>query len=435
MTGESQAASVVSAQAPSKETHSVHDGHAPATGMATFASLRYRDYRYLWVGTLFMSAGLWVQQLTLGWLLYDLTGSPMLLGVLNGLRAAPALIAGPLGGVMADRTDRRMLLFHTQTFLCASALVMGLLVWTEWVEVWHVLVFAGATGIAWAIGNPLRQTIIPSLVPRQEVMNATALTQTAFNLNKIMGPLAGGVIILVAGAAGNFLLQGVVFAGVMVTVLLMRVPAGLSVRGRTSAWVDFKEGIRYVRATPVVLALMVASLIPNVLGFPYQTLLPVFQKDVLQLGPEALGVMFAAPGVGGIVSLFWLATFYRRIHRRGLLALVSLGVMGTTLVLFSQSSSLPLAALCLVFTGAAQVVFNNTAHTLLLMVTPDELRGRITALYTLDHGLAPLGAMLAGVAAHFFGAPAAVAAMGCSVVLLAVAVAWRAPQLRDWRSD
>lgn len=403
--------------------------------LQTFASLHYRDYRYLWVGTLFMSAGQWVQQLTLGWLLYDLTGSSVLLGILNGLRAGPALIAGPLGGVLADRTDRRMLLFHSQTFLCLSALVMGVLVWTGWVEVWHVLVFAASTGIAWAVSNPLRQALIPSLVPRQEVMNATALTQTAFNLNKILGPLAGGVLILLAGAAGNFLLQGAAFGGVMLTVWLMRVPRGLGMNGRHSAWADLKEGFRYVWATPVVLALMIASLIPNLLAFPYQTLLPVFQKDVLHQGPEALGVMFAAPGVGGILSLLLLASFYRRIHRRGALALGSLALLGVSLVLFAMAPSLPVAALCLVITGASQVVYNNTAHTLLLLVTPEALRGRITALYTLDHGLAPLGAMLAGVAAHFLGAPVTVAAMGCSVALLGVAVAWRAPALRNWRSD
>lgn len=403
--------------------------------LATFASLHYRDYRYLWIGTLFMSAGLWVQQLTLGWLVYDLTGSSVLLGVLNGLRAGPSLVAGPLGGVLADRMDRRLLLLYAQTFLTVSALVMGILVWTGWVDVWHVLVFAATTGIAWAVSNPLRQALIPSLVPRQEVMNATALTQTAFNLNKIFGPLAGGVLILLAGAAGNFLLQGIAFAGVMLTIWLMRVPRGVVVGGRHSAWADLKEGLRYVWTTPVVRALMIASLIPNLLAFPYQTLLPVFQKDVFQQGPEALGVMFAAPGVGGILSLLLLASFYQRIHRRGALALGSLVLLGVSLVLFAMAPSLPLAALCLVITGASQVVYNNTVHTLVLLVTPEPLRGRITSLSMLDHGLAPLGAMFAGVAAHFVGAPATVAAMGCSVVLLGVAVARLAPELRNWRSD
>lgn len=382
-----------------------------------------------------MSAGQWVQQLTLGWLLYDLTSSSVLLGVLNGLRAGPSLIAGPVGGVVADRMDRRLLLLYAQTFLAFTALLMGVLVWTGWVEVWHILAFAAATGIAWAISNPLRQALIPSLVPRQEVMNATALIQTAFNLNKIFGPLAGGLLIVLAGAAGNFLLQGVAFGAVMLTVWLMRPPARIPLVGRKSAWGDLKEGLRYVRATPVLLALMIASLVPNLLAFPYQTLLPVFQKDVFQQGPEALGLMFAAPGVGGILSLLFLASFYQRIHRRGALALGSLAVLGGSLLLFAMAPSLPVAALCLVITGASQVIYNNTVHTLVLLVTPDALRGRITSLSMLDHGLAPLGAMLAGVAAHFVGAPATVAGMGCSVVLLSAVVAWWSPELRSWRSD
>ena len=225
------------------------------------------------------------------------------------------------------------------------------------------------------------------------------------------------------------------FGIVLVTVWLMRSPSRDESRRRTSAWGDLKEGGRYVAKTPVVLALMITGLIPNIVGFPYQTLLPVFQKDVLQMGPEALGVMLAAPGIGGIVSLIVLASFYRRIHRRGALALGSLGVMGLSLIGFSQSPSLWLGAACLAVCGSAQVIYNNTAHTLLLLVTPDELRGWVTSLYTLDHGLAPLGAMLAGVAAHFVGAPATVAGMGASVLLLAGAVAWFAPELRVWRSD
>ena len=175
--------------------------------LGTFSSLRHLNFRYLWLGTLCMSGGQWIQQVTLGWLLYDLTGSSVLLGLLNGLRAVPFLVASPIAGVAADRMDRKKLILVTQYALIMTTVAMGLLVASGFLEVWHLFAFTLVTGVAWAFVDPVRQTLVPALVPREDLMNAVALNSAAFNLTKIIGPSLGGVLIVFSGAAGNFFVQ------------------------------------------------------------------------------------------------------------------------------------------------------------------------------------------------------------------------------------
>ena len=177
-------------------------------GSAAFSSLRHRDYRYLFAGTVFMSAGQWIQQVTLGWLLYDMTGSSVLLGVLNGLRTLPFLVSAPAAGVAADRMDRRGLLLITQVLLLITAFVMGFLVVTNRAEVWHLFVFTLITGLAWSFNQPVRQALLPSVVPKGDLMNAVALSAMCFNVTKLFAPTLGGLLIAWFGGGGNFFVQG-----------------------------------------------------------------------------------------------------------------------------------------------------------------------------------------------------------------------------------
>lgn len=405
-----------------------------ARGLETFASLRHRNFRYLWSSTLLMGAGQWIQQVTLGWLVYDLTSSSILLGLLNGLRALPFLVAGPVGGVAADRMDRRKLLLRTQWLLLAAVLVMGVVVSSGWVEVWHIFAFTLITGVAWSFNDPVRLSLVPNVVPREDLMNAVALNSTAFNLTKIVGPAMSGFLIALFGAGGNFFVQAAAYTGVLFAIFSLEVPHLESEARKGSALADFKEGLNYVWRTPLVLALMVAALVPRVFAIPYQTLMPVFQKDVLGVGPGGLGLLMAAPGVGAVLALLVLASVSGRVERKGLLLLASLAGMGGLLVLFAWIESFPLALVVLVGVGSCQVVYMATTHTLLQITIPDELRGRVMSIYLLDRGLMPIGAMLAGFLAHVVGAPGAVETMGLIVLALAGIVAWRMPVMREIRA-
>ncbi len=399
-------------------------------GLRAFSPLRHLDYRYLWTGTVLMSAGQWIQQVTLGWLLYDLTGSSVLLGALNGVRALPFLVAGPIAGVAADRMDRRQLMLRTQYVLIVTALAMGALVVSGYLQPWHLFVFTLLTGMAWAFNEPVRQSCVPGVVPKNELMSAIALNSMGFNINKVLGPALGGVLIAAFGAGGNFFVQSVAYAGVLLMIYWMHVPPTPEDARQSSALANLKEGLAYVWSNPTVLALMMAAYVPRVFAVPYQTLMPVFQKDVLGVGPEGLGLLLAAPGAGAVLSVLLLSSSTYGIKRKGLLLLWSLIFLGSFLILFSRMKSFPVALIVLVGVGACQIMFMATTNTLLQMLTPDALRGRVMSLYMLDRGLMPAGALMAGVAAHLVGAPTTVAIMGGIVIVLALLVAWLVPRMR-----
>jgi MFS family permease len=402
---------------------------SPRFRFHTFSSLRHLDFRYLCAGTFMMSAGQWIQQVTLGWLVYEITGNSIFLGALNGLRALPFLVTGPMAGVAADRMDRQKLMLRTQYVLIVTAVLMGALVASGWLRVWHIFVFTLITGIAWTFSEPVRQSLIPSVVPKADVANAIALNSGGFNLMKVMGPALGGVMIALFGAGGNFFVQALAYIGVLVMIYLMHVPPTPEKARNSSALANLKQGFAYVWSTPAVLALMTLAYVPRIFAVPYQTLMPVFQKDVLRVGPEGLGLLMAAPGVGAVLSVLVLASV-NRFKRQGLLLVGSILVLGAFLMLFSQITYFPLALVVLILVGAFQMLFLASTNTMLMLIVPDELRGRVMSLYMLDRGLMPAGALFAGVVAHFIGAPLTVATMGAIVIVLTLVVAWRVPAIR-----
>jgi predicted MFS family arabinose efflux permease len=355
----------------------------------------------------------------------------VVLGALNGVRALQFLVASPAAGVMADRMDRRRLLLLTQPFLVLTALTMGLLILLDLVQVWHLFAFTVIAGVFWAFSQPVRQAIVPTIVPRRDLMNAIALNSTGFNLTKVVGPAIGGLLIAWVGVGGNFLVQAAAFSAVWATLFYMQLPPQSTERARSvSALGTLKEGVRYIRKDRVVLALIAAALIPQVFAMPYMALLPVFQQDVLGVGPEALGLLVGAPGAGALVSTVALASVAHRVRRKGLLVLGALLLLGLGLIFFASTRMLPLGLVALALVGGCQVFFNATTQTLLQISVPDELRGRVMSIYMLDVGLRPAGSLAAGLATAAFGAPATVTGMGILVILVALVLAWRVPRIR-----
>ncbi len=401
---------------------------------STFSSLRNRDFRYLWAGTCFLSGGLWIQQVTLGWAIYEMTRSSILLGALNGLRFLPFLVFSPLAGVAADRTDRRKLMITTQWFVLVTALGMGVVVSLELLEVWHLFAFTLVTGVVWSFSEPVRQALIPDVVPRAELMNAVALNSAAFNFTKIIGPSVGGVLIAVFGLAGNFYIQSATYLFVMWMIYEMHIPERVRDATRSSVLSNLREGIRYVWSEPVVFAILATAMVPRLFAMPYQALMPIFQKDVLQVGPEGLGMMMAAPGLGAMLVMLSVAHFANRVNRPGLLMIAALVLQGVFLILFALMRTLPLALLTLVVVGGFQVLFMSISNMVLHMTVPDKLRGRVMSIYMLDRGITPAGALMAGVSAHFIGAPYTVVGMGAMVLALAAVVVLCMPSLRKVRA-
>jgi MFS family permease len=401
------------------------------TGPLTiFSSLQHRDYRFLWIGTLFLSAGQWIQQVTLGWLLYELSGSPVLLGAMHAVRALPFLFIGPFAGVAADRFDRRAILLLTVPVMIIACVLMGLLVASGWLDVWHILAFSAFTAVIWAVNNPVRQTLVPNLVPRRDLMSAIALNSAGFNSQKVIGPAIGGVLIAAMGPAENFYVQSLSYGMVLFLFTMMRVPPTPPNARKQSVASNFREGLVYVRQEPMLLAMLIAALVPPLFSLPVtMAMLPVFQKDIYGVGPEGLGALMSGPGFGAVIATLGLASISHRVKRQGLLMLIDLVLLGLAMIIFSQAPSLPLAVVALVGVGIFQMAFFTLNHTLLQSIVPDELRGRVNAIFMADHGLGPAGSLLAGVLTQIIGAPATVAIFGAIVIALAGLLAWRSPNL------
>jgi MFS family permease len=400
----------------------------PSGRLATFRSLQYRDYRLLWFGTLFTSAGQWTQQITVPWLAYQLTGSPVLLGVVNGFRSLPLLLLGPLGGVAADRVDRKALLLWTQVFLLATTALMAVIIFAGQLAVWHLVLFTVLTGVAWAFNNPVRQSIVPNLVPQKDLMNALALNSMGFNFTRIIGPSLAGLMLVQLGAGENFVFQALAYLGVALMVLLMVVPPARRAN-RVSVGENLAEGARYVWRVSILRTLLLLALVPVVIGMPYMTLLPIFAEEVLGKGAGGFALMSSAVGLGAVVGTLTIATL--NVRRRGLVLLGAIFGLGAALVAFSLSRSFELSLLLMVVVGAFQMTFFTTNQTLLQLTVPDDMRGRVMGIYMLDQGMLPAGSLLAGVLADVTSAPTAVLLMGSAVCILALAFLAGARELRS----
>ena len=386
-----------------RATHT-REAAPPLSGWrSTFAALGYRNFRLLWLTTIFTSSGNWVQQVTLGWLAYDITKSPVQVALVMGVRAVPMLSA-PLSGVIADRFDRRRLLMLDHVVLMALALAFAAVVLANVLAVWHLYVFSFLTGVAWSLNNPLRQVLVGNSVPRESLMNAIALNSMAFNSMRMVGPAIGGALIVLLGPGVNFLLQALLYLGVLVALVPFRPIYAMAQRPRTQSWArDFVDGLRYVRNSNIALTTMLLSFIPmfTLMSF-ITTQMPVYAAVVI--GDEeggVLGVLYTAMGVGGFVGTIIIARF-SRMQQKGRLVILSVAASALMLIIMSQIESLYLAAAVLAVQQLFFIGVMTTNNTILQATTPDEMRGRVMGLFMLDVGLQPLGGFFAGLLAEAF---------------------------------
>jgi MFS family permease len=399
-------------------------------GRHTFAAMAHRDFRLLWLATLGTGAGWWMDTVTRGWLIYQLTGSATQLGLVSAVRAVPFLVLGVFAGVAADRWNRQVQLQVSQALALGANLAMAVLVFTDHIAVWHVYVAAVVAGASQAFMQPARQALIPALVPRAELMNAVALSSGAFSITKSLGPALGGVLVGALGVVGAYLVQAGVYLWAILGLTRMDVPAlPRHAAGRGSVLGDLRAGLAYVRGDVVVLTLLLLALIPAVLGSPYYFLLPIIADQVLSVGPTGLGLLAGAPGVGALVGVASLAVA-GDFRRKGTVMLGGAITFGLMLVLFSQSRWLLLSCLLLGVAGLAQTSYNAINMTLLQKLVPDQFRGRVISLLLLDRGMVPLGAATIGVLGDLWGAPQAVLAMGALCALVAATASVRVPHVR-----
>jgi MFS family permease len=396
---------------------------------ATFDSLRLRDYRLLFQGNGVTSLGFWMQQVAVGWLILDLSGSPFYLGLAGFFRAIPMLVISPFGGVIADRFNRRWVIAGTQVSqLLVSGTLAGLIL-TDRIAVWHLLFGTSMHGVSVALQIPARQALIPQLVGRKRLTNALAIYSMTQSSSRIVGPALAGVLMGSVGVAWCLVGQSLTYAWALVNILQMRVPSPKRV-GAASATVfqHLGEGLTYCYQTKPLLVQLLLAMVPAIFAMPYYALLPAFARDVFHTGPGGLGILYATMGIGALSGSLLIAS-RRHIPNKPLLTVVCAAMFGTSLILFAAMSWLPLALVCLAAAGATSSAYTTLNSSLVQELAPDELRGRVSSLYILVWGLMPLGSVPAGAIAAAWGAPIAVGIGGSCCLLFVTGLLLARPQL------
>lgn len=393
---------------------------------ATFAALRHRNFRLFWCGQCVSLIGTWMQTIGQGWLVLQLTGSPLKLGLVSAAQFLPVMLFSLLGGVIADRFPKRNILLLTQSLLLAQAVVLAVLAGTGAVRYQHILVMAFTLGTINSIDMPTRQAYVMEMASREDVMNAIALNSTAFNSARLIGPALAGLVLARFGAAACFALNAVSFLAVILG--LYRIAPGGRGEGSGPRAIlrEIIGGIWYILGNQTIWEHLLLLAALNIFAMNFGVLVPVFAKFTLGGGADAYGWLMSSIGAGAVVGALALATFSRRGPRLRVLVLAGFGLCLSQLAV-SFTRSLALAASVLVLTGMSATSFNASVNTILQIAADDQYRGRVMSVYAVFlAGMTWVGSLLAGSLAEFVGPPFAFAAGG-GVGLLAVgamAVIW-----------
>lgn len=399
---------------------------APETGelawwQRTFDSLKERDFRLLWFGMLPSTFAMQMGMVTNGYLAYEITGSAAAVGFVTLGFGIPMLFLSLIGGVAADRFSKRQILMTTQSIVGLAALILAVLVLTDMIQIWHMTLVAFMMGTAFAFNMPARQAFVAELVGKKRLSNAIALNNTGMNMARVVGPAIAGALIGIAfiGIGGVYIIMTLMYAIVAVTI--SRLPdKGVQPGANTQRGFDsLVDGLRYIRNSSVLSALMLLAFAPTLLGMSYQALMPVFAEDVFNVGPSGLGLLMTVNGIGALVGSLAVATFggYRR---RGLLQ-VGLGIMfGLSLALFAFSQTLPIAVPALILIGGVSAAYMALNMSLVMEYAEPKYHGRVMSINMMTFSLMPLSVVPTGFLVDIFGAPLVI---GCSGLLLAAIVA------------
>ncbi len=384
-----------------------------------FAAFTYRDFKVLWFGAFASTVGTWMQKVAQSWLVFDLTKSSLYLGLDDFLGQLPILLFTVVGGVIADRHDRRQLLLGSQYVQMATAFTLALLVLADRVQIWHILALSFTAGFAQAFGGPAYQSLVPSLVHRKDLPNAIALNSIQFNLARVFGPLLSSTTMAAFGAAACFGLNGLSFLVVIVALMSLTVKH-LPPAERKPILEEMKGGFSYARSEPTILALTVLASMTTFLGLPLLTFLPIFARDVFHGDVGTYSRMMAFSGAGAVLGALVVA-WLGRFRHMGLTLLLVQVVFGLLIASFAVSRMFWLSNLLLFCAGACLLAVFSMTASLVQLIVPDHLRGRVMSIYMVAfRGGMPLGSLASGYAASLTSAPYVLALNGGLVSLVAV---------------
>jgi MFS family permease len=385
-----------------------------------FRALRYPDFFWFWSSYFVSNVGAWMQSVAQGWLLFELTDSPFYLGLFSLLRTVMLFCFFLLGGLVADRWDRRLVMIWIQVLSLVSAFILALLVSFDAIRVWHIFALGAITSTAWAFEQPVRQSLIPRLVSRDDLVNALALNSVTWHGAGLLGPALVGLLVDRVGIDGCFYINAVSYFAVIGALFRMHIPPQEKDQERMRMVDSLFDGLRYIRGQKLILTLLIGSACVSIFGRSYIILLPVFAKDILHVGASGLGFIAAAPGLGTIIGALCLAALGQvKVKRVALVTILCCSAV--SLFVFAGSRSFALAFPMLVVVGAMSTVFDTLLNTIIQLTVTDAYRGRVMGVYGLTAaGLKEFGGMQAGFVAEWAGAPFAIQAGAVVVVLMGI---------------
>ena len=390
--------------------------HLPAIARA----FGHRNYRLFYAGQLISLCGTWMQVVAQSWLIYRLTGSALLLGLVSFSSQIPMLIMSPLGGATADRFEKRKILLATQTTSMVLSLLLAGLTLAGHIKVWEIVVIAAIMGAIHAFDMPARHAFVVEMVGKKDLVNAIALNSSMFNAARVLGPSIGGVIVASFGEGWCFLLNGLSFCTMIAALLMMHFAPQKSQRHHETALSSILSGFVFSWNTLPIRSLLILLAVVSLLGMPYTVLMPIFAREILGGGPQTLGILMGSVGVGAFTGALVLAA-RKEVHGLGQWIMLSAAGFGISLLFFSFSTNIWLSAALLFPAGFFFIGQMASSNTLIQTIVPDRLRGRAMSVYSMMFvGIAPFGSLMAGACAEHLGAPATVAICGLACILASV---------------
>ena len=394
----------------------------------SLGAFRHRDFSYLLIGTMGSQMGDWIQTVGQGWLVYQLTGSAAQLGIFAFIRGIAVLLITPFGGAIADRLNRRHLLTFSTVLGALNAALVAVLVATGHIALWQLYLTTTIDGVVASIGLPARQVMVYDVVGPEDLTNAIAINAMGNNIVRILGPALAGALIGITGLSTCFFAQAAAYAIAALATLLLRTD-NERVRSQASMLHNIAEGVRYMARDSLVVTLILVSLVPSLLVYPYVGFMQVFAEKIYHVGASGYGILLTGVGVGSIVGAAWVAS-HASFRKSGWAMLITdIGYM-LCIAAFALSPAFVLGFVFLILAGVANSIYNTYNQTLLQLNISDEYRGRVLALYMMLYAVTPVGSLFMGWMISRFAAPGVVAGWALAGALVMVLVTQRSKRAR-----